>query len=123
MRTEFARESPKFSEQLKIASRRFKELSEAEKAEWQAKFEQATAQYEKDVEAWREAGGEEVENKRKAEEKAEEEASKADAKKRKADEKDAKKAAKEEEKRKKDEDKKKRKEGAKGASPGKQSPE
>merc|ERR1719356_514889 len=98
MRTEFARESPKFSEQLKIASRRFKELSEAEKAEWQAKFEQATAQYEKDVQAWREAGGEEAEKKRKAEEKAEE-------------------------KRKKEEDRKKRKEEAKGASPGKQSPE
>ena len=55
-RAEFAKESPRCSEQMKIAGRRFKEMGDAEKADWQAKCEQVMAQYEKGMRAWRGAG-------------------------------------------------------------------
>jgi len=113
-RAAFAKETPKCSEQCKIAGRRFKELGEAEKAEWQAKFEQATAQYERDMQAWREAGGEELEKKRKADE----EAGKAEAKKRK----DTKKAAREEAKRNRAKDSNATETEAMGASPSAREP-
>jgi len=42
----------------KLASERFKALSEEDKAAWQKKFQEAKEKYEKDVEAFKAAGGE-----------------------------------------------------------------
>lgn len=51
---------------VKLASERFKTLSEAEKAVYQKKYEQAVQQYNKDMEAFLAAGGEKKAGKRKA---------------------------------------------------------
>lgn len=50
---------------VKLASDRFKGLSESERSEWERKYKDAQAQYEKDMEAFLAAGGEKKAVKRK----------------------------------------------------------
>merc|ERR1712037_966768 len=50
---------------VKLASERFKSLSDSEKSDWEKKYKDAQAQYEKDMEAFLAGGGEKAAIKRK----------------------------------------------------------
>ena len=65
-RQEFMKEcAGKITEVAKLASVRFKAISESERAGYQTKYEQAKAKYEKDMEAFTAAGGVKKDRKRK----------------------------------------------------------
>lgn len=51
---------------VKLASERYKALSDSEKSDWEKKYKDAQAQYEKDMEAFLAAGGEKAAIKRKS---------------------------------------------------------
>merc|ERR1712060_875177 len=51
---------------VKLASERFKALSDSDKSDWEKKYKDAQAQYEKDMEAFLAAGGEKAAIKRKS---------------------------------------------------------
>jgi len=79
-RAEISRDAKKMTEVVKIASQRFKDLSDAEKAEWKTRYEQDVVKYAVEMNAWREAGGEEADKKPKAEAQKRQEKPKAQAK-------------------------------------------